>query len=60
MKEYKLSLKQVRSGEAIVKANTLEEARQKFQDGKEEYFEDYSENYPVDWTVVDVEEIEEE
>ena len=54
MKTFELSLKKVCQGKAIVEANNKEEAIKLFQEGGEISFEDFSEDYPVDWTVEEV------
>lgn len=51
MPKFKLNVKKVVGGYAEVEAKDLEEAKKKFENGQEEYFEDFSECYPVDWNV---------
>lgn len=56
MKSFELSIKKVCYGSATVEANNREDAIKIFKEGGEQYFEDFSENYPVDWIVEGVEE----
>lgn len=51
MSKFNLNLRKVIHGRAEVEANSLEEAKKKFEEGKEEYFEDFSENYPTEWVI---------
>lgn len=58
-KVFKLSLSQVKLGEAKVIAESETEAREQFALGNEFDFEDYSELTPYNtWEIDDIEEIE--
>lgn len=54
MKTFELSIKKVCQGKAIVEADNKEEAIEIFKNGGEKDFEDYSQDYPVDWTIEEV------
>ncbi len=60
MKTFELSVKKVCYGTATVEADNREDAIKIFKEGREKDFDDFSENYPVDWEVEGVEEQYEE
>jgi len=60
MPKFKLHVKRTVHGEAEVDAKDLEEAKIKFENGEEESFSDYSEDYPVGWDIVDADMLNEE
>jgi hypothetical protein len=60
MPKFKLNVKKVIHGYAEVDAKDLEEAKKKFENGEEKYFEDFSKCYPVNWEIKNAEMLNEE
>ena len=60
MKEYEIRVRKTVFGKAIVEAENEEEAREKFQNGEEKSFESSEDDYPQDFIIDEVEEIESE
>jgi len=61
MAKYRLLIRKIEQCEAIVEANSKEEAKEKFNRGEENDFENYSDSYDsaTEYEIYDIEEIKE-
>jgi hypothetical protein len=60
MSKFKLHIQRTIQGEAEVDAKDLKDAKEKFENGDESSFTDFSEDYPVGWDVKSAEILNEE